>query len=73
MPDHIPTLADVCSAIAEGRLVVNSDGSEYHVNALELRRYFTARRLYSAPSIASLLSSIRADREWARPNQLHLG
>ncbi len=40
MPEHIPTLADVCSAIADGRLAASSDGATYHVNALELRRYF---------------------------------
>jgi hypothetical protein len=40
MPEHVPTLADVCSAIADGRLAASSDGATYHVNALELRRYF---------------------------------
>jgi hypothetical protein len=41
MPDRIPTLAEVCSAIAEGRLSVSSDGSTYQVSARELRRYFS--------------------------------
>jgi len=40
MFDQIPTLADVCSAIAEGRLTATSDGQVYEVSALELRRYF---------------------------------
>jgi hypothetical protein len=40
MSDHTPTLAEVCSAIAEGRLAVSSDGSTYQISALELRRYF---------------------------------
>jgi hypothetical protein len=40
MPDRIPTLAEVCSAIAEGRLSVSSDGSTYQISARELRRYF---------------------------------
>ena len=40
MSDRIPTLAEVCSAIAEGRLAVSSDGSTYQVSAFELRRYF---------------------------------
>ena len=41
MSDRVPTLADVCSAIAEGRLSVSSDGSTYQVSARELRRYFS--------------------------------
>ena len=41
MSDRIPTLAEVCSAIAEGRLSVSSDGSTYQVSARELRRYFS--------------------------------
>jgi hypothetical protein len=41
MSDRIPTLAEVCSAIAEGRLSVSSDGSTYQVTARELRRYFS--------------------------------
>ena len=41
MSDRIPTLAEVCSAIADGRLSVSSDGSDYQINALELRRYFS--------------------------------
>ena len=40
MSDRIPTLAEVCSAIAEGRLAVSSDGSTYQVSAFELRLYF---------------------------------
>ena len=41
MSDRIPTLAEVCSAIAEGRLSVSSDGSTYQISARELRRYFS--------------------------------
>lgn len=41
MSDRVPTLAEVCSAIAEGRLSVSSDGSTYQVSARELRRYFS--------------------------------
>ena len=44
MFDQIPTFADVCSAIAEGRLTATSDGQVYEVSALELRRYFNKRR-----------------------------
>jgi hypothetical protein len=41
MSDRVPTLAEVCSAIAEGRLSVSSDGSTYQISARELRRYFS--------------------------------
>lgn len=53
MSDRIPTLADVCSAIAEGHIPVAVEGPMYQVNALELRRYFN--KLRSLPSLASLL------------------
>jgi hypothetical protein len=52
MSDRIPTLADVCSAIAEGRLPVASDGSMYQVNVFELRRYFN--KLHTIPAIVFL-------------------
>jgi hypothetical protein len=64
MPEHIPTLADVCSAIADGRLMAASDGATYHVNALELRRYFnrgiTAKSsaFQSVPPLFSLLDTL---------------
>ncbi len=51
MSDRIPTLADVCSAIAEGHIPVALDGSMYQVNALELRRYFT--KLHALPTIST--------------------
>jgi len=50
MSDHIPTFADICSAIAEGHITASSDGSMYHVNALELRRYLD--KLRSLPALA---------------------
>jgi hypothetical protein len=49
MSNHIPTLAEVCSAIAEGRLSVSTDGSSYLVSALELRRYFSNN--YAVPNL----------------------
>lgn len=53
MADRIPTLADVCSAIAEGRLAATTDGSTYHVNAYELRRYFN--RFRALPTVPASL------------------
>jgi hypothetical protein len=50
MSDHIPTFADICSAIAEGRIAASIDGGMYQVNARELRRYFSKPR--SLPSVS---------------------
>jgi hypothetical protein len=52
MPDRIPTLADVCSAIADGSIVATLEGSMYAVNANELRRYLNKFR--SLPTISSI-------------------
>ena len=54
MSDRIPTLADVCSAIAEGQISFSTDGAMYQISALELRRYRNQHRLL--PSITSLLT-----------------
>ena len=54
MSDRIPTLADVCSAIAEGQISFSTDGTTYQISALELRRYRNKHRLL--PSITSLLT-----------------
>jgi hypothetical protein len=68
MSDHIPTLADVCSAIADGHLAASSDGASYHVNALELRRYFnqnsstTNSLLQSAYPLLSLIDTLLLTR-----------
>jgi hypothetical protein len=48
MSDRVPTLAEVCSAIAEGRLSVSSDGSTYQISARELRRYFSNNSFFPA-------------------------
>jgi hypothetical protein len=67
MSDRVPTLADVCSAIAEGHIAAVVDGAMYQVNALELRRYLN--KLRSLPSISITVapdSSPRADSsEWS--------
>ncbi|GAC1388905.1 MAG: hypothetical protein NVS4B11_04750 [Ktedonobacteraceae bacterium] len=49
MLDRFPTIADVCSAIAEGHIDAAVDGSMYQVNAFELRRYLN--RLRPLPTI----------------------
>lgn len=51
MSDRIPTLADVCSAIAEGQISFSTDGTMYQISALELRRYRNKRR--PLPSITT--------------------
>ncbi|HZU68146.1 MAG TPA: hypothetical protein VFA09_12790 [Ktedonobacteraceae bacterium] len=50
MTDRVPTFADLCSALAEGRIPATVDGSMYSVNALELRRYLNKFR--SLPTIS---------------------
>ena len=52
MSERIPTLADVCSAIAEGHIAAVVDGSMYRVNARELRRYLNKLRSLPAVSVA---------------------
>jgi len=56
MADRTPTFADLCSAIAEGRIAATLDGAMYQLNAFELRRYLNKFR--SLPKIASVLEQI---------------
>ncbi len=51
MSDRIPTFADLCSAIAEGQVSATDDGSMYHINAFDLRRYLNKFR--SLPTISA--------------------
>ena len=71
MSDRIPTLADLCSAIAEGSIVATLEGSMYTVNALELRRYLNTFR--SLPTISSThqttLSSLAESSNWSASAQ----
>ena len=71
MSDRIPTLADLCSAIADGSIVATLEGSMYTVNALELRRYLNTFRLL--PTISSTtpsaLSSLAESSNWSASAQ----
>jgi hypothetical protein len=71
MSDRIPTLADLCSAIADGSIVATREGSMYTVNALELRRYLNTFR--SLPTISSkspsALSSLAESSNWSASAQ----
>ena len=71
MSDRIPTLADLCSAIADGTIVATLEGSMYAVNALELRRYLNTFR--SLPTISSThetaLSSLAESNHWSATAQ----
>ena len=49
MSDHTPTLADLCSAIAEGSIAATLDGATYQVSIYELRRYFNRHRSQPTP------------------------
>jgi hypothetical protein len=55
--DHIPTLADLCSAIADGKISATNDGLSYHVNARELRRFLNKVRALPSISDVRLLST----------------
>lgn len=70
MPDHIPTLADVCSAIAEGHLIAASDGSTYQVSAFQLRRHFNKRQ--SFPTISFLEDMLAPTTYPDSPNENQL-
>ncbi len=59
MSDHVPTLADICSAIAEGSLVATLDGTMYQINALELRRYLNKFR--SLPTVPNGVAQVSCD------------
>ena len=71
MSDRIPTMADLCSAIADGSIVATLAGSMYTVNALELRRYLNTFR--SLPTISSTtqsaLSSLAESSNWSASAQ----
>lgn len=53
MSDCTPTLADLCSAIAEGHVSASIDGDVYQVNLRELRRYFRMLRSLSPTALPS--------------------
>jgi hypothetical protein len=69
--DRIPTLADICSAIAEGSLIATLDGTMYQINALELRRYLNKFR--SLPTVTTVVaqvsSSQRDSSNWSDSTQ----
>jgi hypothetical protein len=71
MSDRIPTLADLCSAIADGSIVATLEGSMYTVNALELRHYLNTFR--ALPTISSTrpsaLSSLAESSNWSTSAQ----
>jgi hypothetical protein len=62
MSDRVPTLAEVCSAIAEGRLSVSSDGSTYQISARELRRYFSNNSSFPAVSYTDAFPLLFVER-----------
>ena len=62
MSDRVPTLAEVCSAIAEGRLTVSSDGSTYQISARELRRYFSNNSSFPVVSYADAFPLLFVER-----------
>jgi hypothetical protein len=71
MSDYIPTLADLCSAIAEGSIVATLEGSMYAVNAYELRRYLNKFRSPSTISSTTppALMSLAELNQWSASPQ----
>ncbi len=71
MSDRIPTLADLCSAIADGSIIATLDGSMYAVNAYELRRYLN--KFHPLPIISSTtpqaLLSLTETSNWSASAQ----
>lgn len=59
MADRVPTIADLCCAIAEGHIDTTVEGTTYKLNRYELRRYLNRFRSLSAisPRITQVLSS----------------
>lgn len=68
MSDHIPTLADLCCAIAEGHLPTVLDGDVYQVNALELRRYLN--RLRPLPAVPQPSASSTGSDKWSTSSKI---
>jgi hypothetical protein len=72
MADRIPTLGDLCSAIAEGQIAATIDGSMYKMSAFELRRYLN--RFRPLPKISTALDqspSAHPDSDnWSAPGQI---
>jgi hypothetical protein len=66
--DRIPTLADVCYAIAEGHVSVALDDNMYSVSALELRRYFNKSR--PLPSVSQPSTTSSGSDQWSSPSQI---
>ena len=67
MSDRIPTLADLCSAIAEGQVSATADGCMYHINAFELRRYLNKfRPLPTVSTVAAQEPTPHSDsQDWS--------
>jgi len=72
MADRIPTLGDLCSAIAEGQIAATIDGPMYQMSAFELRRYLN--RFRSLPRISPALdqptSSHPDSDSWSASGQI---
>ncbi len=67
MADRVPTVADLCCAIAEGRVAATVDGGTYKLSAYELRRYLQKFRALAtiSPRFDQLLSSHSDPDTWS--------
>ncbi|MDQ6659417.1 MAG: hypothetical protein M3Z24_00465 [Chloroflexota bacterium] len=53
MSDRIPTIGDLCSAIADGYIATTIDDSMYELSVFEVRRYLNRYRSLPTPTLAS--------------------
>lgn len=67
MADRVPTVADLCCAIAEGHVAATVDGGTYKLSAYELRRYLHKIRALAiiSPRFDQLLSSHSDHDTWS--------
>lgn len=67
MADRVPTIADLCCAIAEGHVDATVEGTTYKLSVYELRRYLNRFRALPAisPRITQKLSSHSDADTWS--------
>lgn len=53
MSDRIPTIGDLCSAIADGYIATTIDDSMYELSVFEVRRYLNSFRSLPDPLVDS--------------------
>lgn len=67
MADSVPTIADLCCAIAEGHIDTTVEGTTYKLSVYELRRYLNKFRALPtiSPRVTQMLSSRSDSDTWS--------